>query len=185
MNPIDNPENAMQHTKTKRDQFIFEIRKQKSHDIITAKRMKFARQILNRENEGSNNPENANNQMEQPEKVTATFSELMENFADALQKQDFQKLHLVVKSIRIKISVVENPPIEEFVNTGLFPYLIKLLDERFKEHTDLQNECLWVISNTLSGNSQTTKNIFSEELVNTLMKLVFNSNQELAESVFE
>lgn len=184
MDPAETQDQTMLNTRTKRDQYIFEIRKQKATEFISAKRMKFTQSLSNQQNRLDSNAETEEDQQQQVESLKVTFNQLTSDFADALQNQDFEKLYKVVKTIRIKISVHENPPLEEFINTGLFPYIVKLLDERFKDYPNLQAESLWVITNGLAGNSQQTKTLCNEELIGTLMKLISSSNQSLVESVF-
>ena len=183
MNNQENPD-LMLNTRSKRDQYVFEIRKQKTNEIVNAKRMRFANQILNKENNLGGVNENQGQQNANDEDLDKiTFEQLTNDFADGLQKNDFHKLFKVVETIRKKISVLENPPLEKFIATGLFPYILQLLDERFKEYRELQSECLWVVSNSLAGNSQLTKSIFSDELVRILMKIANGNDQVFAESV--
>jgi hypothetical protein len=72
---------------------------------------------------------------------------------------------------------------DELIDTGLMPYLMKLLSVQYKDHPDLQFEVLWIISNACAGNSNQVKRFVNEELIDALYKHIWISKPEFVELV--
>ncbi len=166
-------------TRNKRDQYTIEIRKHKVEGMLKAKRLKLAQDL------GNNNNNNL------PMKLTTgvdghslpSFSELTKPFFDSLDAKDVEKLSEVVRTIRHKLSINDDPPIDEFIETGLFTHIIKFLEPGYQSFTDLQYESLWIASNCFAGPMEFTVKIISTSLLETLVKLIWDSRQNMVELV--
>lgn len=180
------PEVDMIQTKNKRDQYVFEIRKQKVDQYIQAKRFKLASTLQpmqpNTENGLQGQGTEEGGQMV-PQEVLINFQELTVQFFNAVQSNNLAEVSNVVQNIRKKISSTDSPPINEFLETGLFEHIVKFLNPEYKDYTELQYEALWIISNTFAGTETQTVKVANRPLLQTLMKYIWHTKIEVVELV--
>lgn len=174
--------------KNKRDQYVFEIRKQKTEDIIKTKRLKLSSALDGQRNperntgmmiSGQNRPQN----MGQQEKVTQSFQDLTQAFFNSLSNNDINGVYHVVQTIRQKISDNDSPPLNEFFETGLFPHLEKYLDPEYKEYVELQFEVMWIVTNVFTGDDKQVVKIVTKPLLETILKYIWHPKHEMVEQV--
>jgi len=172
-------------TKNKRDQYVMEIRKSKVDELIRAKRIKLAKNInLNKENTKPNkNFGEIEGENMQVHEELPSFEKLTTQFFEAVQNDNVNLLLSVVISIRKKLSVNENPPLQEFIETGLFPHLIKFLNEEYASIENLQFEILWIVSNSFSGTPEQSNKLLTDSLLKTLVKFIWDKRIEIVDTV--
>jgi len=167
-------------TRNKRDQYTIEIRKHKVEGMLKAKRLKLAQDL-------GNGPNNNNLPMKLTTGIDGqslpSFALLIKPFFDSLDAKDVDKLLEVVRTIRHKLSINDNPPIDEFLETGLFPHILKFLESGYQNLNDLQYESLWVASNCFAGPMEFTVKIVTKSLLETLVKLIWDNRPNMVELV--
>ncbi|KAL9658370.1 hypothetical protein ABK040_015690 [Willaertia magna] len=82
-------------------------------------------------------------------------------------------------ALRKLLSDKNYPPIEEVVESGVLPSLVKFL--YLEDYPHLQFESLWSISNITSGKSHHTEAVCKEGVVPVLIKLLKSSSIEVVE----
>ena len=73
-------------------------------------------------------------------------------------------------AMRRLLSIAENPPIQEFIDTNLIPLFI-----RFIEHTDfpkLQFEAAWSLTNIASGLHEHVVSLLNHGMIEVFFKLL-------------
>ena len=165
-------------TRNKRDQYTIEIRKHKVEGMLKAKRLKLARDLGNVGQDIYNMKLSSDVPQHLPE-----FPELTKSYFDAFGVEDLDKLTEVVKMIRQKLSSNDNPPIGEFLETGLLPHILKFLESGYEHLNKLQYEALWIASNCFSGPMEFTEKIVSKALLETLVKLIQSKGEGIPELV--
>jgi importin subunit alpha-6/7 len=76
------------------------------------------------------------------------FQELLVLF----QSADIISKHKGIIGIRKILSVEDNPPIEEVVDSGIIPTLVEYLNK--PEFPQLRLEAAWILTNVASGTSE-------------------------------
>lgn len=183
----DSQDNDAFILKNKRDQYVYEIRKQKTEDIIKTKRLKLSSTLGQKNLErntgmvipGQNGPQT----MEQQEKVSESFQELTREFFNGVSNNDLMTINNIVQTIRHKISENDTPPIAELLDTGLFPHLVKLLGPEYKDCGNLQYEVIWVITNVFTADEKLTAKIITKQLVEILVNYIWHKQHDLVEQV--
>lgn len=165
------------HSKAKRDQFAYEIRKSKNDEFVRAKRMKYFDNI--RGEPDQNNEEI----MAEAEGVKKSYDELTSNFYSAIEKGDPDLITTTVTHIRHKISAKSTPNLKEFYATGLLNSILKILDEKFSNYILLQKEALWVAINAFSGEFELYKEIVDENLINLIYSFIWHKEPFMVEEV--
>jgi len=172
----DNQDFDITQTRNKRDQYTIEIRKLKVEGMLKAKRIKLAKDLGKTDN--TFNMRISEDISNQP---FPTFTELCKLFFDAMEAKDVDKLLQIVRTIRQKLSMNENPPIDEFFESGLEPHIEKFLDPAYQEFKDLQYESLWIIANCFAGPMEYTAKVVTRDLLETLVKIIASKRAELIE----
>ena len=183
-----NQEVDMIQTKNKRDQYVMEIRKHKVNEIITAKRLKLASSFYNKNLNKENSIQSqqieqigVNNEIKKEE--LPSFEKITEDFFKAVQNNDVDMLLSVVIFIRKQLSQSETPPLQDFIETGLFPHLVKFLSDEYKSIQNLHYEVLWIISNAFSGTPEQSSKLMSDNLLKALVKLIWDKRLEIVDTV--
>mmetsp|Transcript_30523 Transcript_30523/g.61519 ORF Transcript_30523/g.61519 Transcript_30523/m.61519 type:complete len:519 (+) Transcript_30523:3360-4916(+) len=107
--------------------------------------------------------------------VVNRLSELKEKL---ISKNPIKKLEATVE-IRKMVSIENDPPIEEILNSGVLPIFVSFL----KDHTEvqLQFEAAWIITNIASGSSEQTLVLIQNEVVEILINLLESKNDNVKE----
>ncbi len=179
-------------TKTKRDEFLVEIRKKKSQMILLKKRIK----LYGSENDQPNGNmqeelyANANSQIDVQEifpiplEVQNKLHKIHEEFYACLTRQDWNGLIPYIKAFREFITDKREPiPGKVIVEMGIIPHLISLLEEKFSQYQQLQIEISWFMANLTAGSSDDTAYLVDENIIPTLSECIrFTNNQDLQEN---
>ncbi|EDO30648.1 predicted protein [Nematostella vectensis] len=96
-----------------------------------------------------------------------------------LQSGDDNLMFTSVQSVRKMLSKEKSPPIDDVINAGLIPMLVKLLD-RF-DLPLLQFEAAWALTNIASGTSEQTKAVQEGGAVPMFVKLLSSVHDNVAE----
>ncbi len=175
----------MMETKSKRDQYVVEIRKQKVEGWIKAKRLKLASNLpkngSNKENKALNRTDGT--ATDEPNNEPVDFSKLASLFFKAIQEQNPNLISEAIVAVRKGISVNENPPIQEFLESGLFTHIIKFLDKEYSKYPELQYEVVWITANAFSGTPEQAEILYSPFLLKSLIKCIASPNIEFVEVV--
>ena len=164
-------------TKNKREQYVSEIRRSKMNKLLNSKRSKVATIENNKENTTllkiiKNKPLLA-------QEIKNLVSQLISEF----DNKNFSELYETVKKLRILISADQDPPLAEFLQTGVIVYMIKLLDPSYSQNIKLQYEVLWIITNVLSGSPTYTKEVFNKDFYHALEYFLYHIDDDMVVSV--
>lgn len=177
-------------TKNKRDQYLCEIRKTKVDEMIARKRIKIADSLRKPPQNDPNNSNPMSADSSNLELVNnaavqqyASFPELTEKFFAAMNAQDFGEVFRVIQDIRYKLSANDNPPLDEFMETGLAMHIFKFLEPSYEDRPDIQFESLWILTNCVAGTPQHTNKILTKPLLQRIFQLMYHSRTEMVEIV--
>lgn len=93
---------------------------------------------------------------------------------------DQEELNYSCTQVARKIlSREKNPPINDLISLGVLPRLVSFL-ERF-EHTNLQFEATWALTNIASGTSEQTNAVVKAGAVPNLIKLMSSADLNVSE----
>ena len=96
----------------------------------------------------------------------------------ALSNEQHKVLFGVV-GLRKLLSLIDNPPIQNFINAGLIPVFLKLsLDESLPR---LQFEVLWWLTNIASGNSNQVKSLVDGKAIPVFIKFLGSQHKNIVE----
>jgi len=177
---------SMEKTKTKRDEFLVEIRKKKNQMIILKKRIKLF---------GSSDDQPYPTMQEElhsdvkeifpiTHDMQNRLNQVYEGFHACLNRQDFNGLIPQIKSFRELITDKFEPiPGKVIVELGIVPHLISLLEEKFSQYQQLQIEIAWFLANLTAGSSDDTAYLVDQNIIPTLSQcLRFTTSEDLQEN---
>jgi len=84
--------------------------------------------------------------------------------------------------MRFHISNDDHPPIDQYLSTGVLPYIIDFLDVKYFEHTDLLNECSWIVVNVCSGSEKNVDFSVSLNIIPKAINLLAHPNESIQEN---
>lgn len=84
-----------------------------------------------------------------------------------------------VQAARKLLSKDRNPPIDELIESGILPVLVKCLER--DDNPSLQFEAAWALTNIASGTSEQTKAVVKADAVKYFMKLLGSPHQNVCE----
>ncbi|XP_020610207.1 importin subunit alpha-4-like [Orbicella faveolata] len=96
-----------------------------------------------------------------------------------LKSNDDKVIFEAVQVSRKMLSKQRNPPIKDFINSGLVPKFVAIL-ERF-DNPSLQFEAAWVLTNIASGSSDETRVVVEAGAVPRFVKLLSSSQAQVCE----
>jgi len=86
---------------------------------------------------------------------------------------------ITIKSVRKLLSSIINPPIDELIQSGILPVLVKCLAD--DQYSVIQFEVAWALTNIASGNSEQTGAVVASGAVPIFIRLLESSNIHLVE----
>eukprot|EP01105_Mastigella_eilhardi_P004084 TRINITY_DN1537_c2_g4_i1.p1 TRINITY_DN1537_c2_g4~~TRINITY_DN1537_c2_g4_i1.p1 ORF type:complete len:575 (+),score=211.85 TRINITY_DN1537_c2_g4_i1:76-1800(+) len=85
------------------------------------------------------------------------------------------------QQLRQLLSLENNPPIQEVINSGVIPRLVQFLN--MMDKPKLQFEAAWALTNVASGNSTQTSLVIQHGALPILINLINSADLELCEQV--
>jgi len=180
-------EAAINYFKSKRDQYLVEIRKNKNNQRILDKRVKLTRFLvpMNNDNIDNNNQQNAPiNPLLSclgPSEIQTKLNDFAYNFIQAITAGDFAVAAVVAEEIRKSVSD-EEPPIDQLIETQVLPYIVNILDGNYNDYERLVEECTWIAANVASGEAHNLNCLFDLGIVPKALDLLLHPNNRIKEN---
>mmetsp|Transcript_110251 Transcript_110251/g.311026 ORF Transcript_110251/g.311026 Transcript_110251/m.311026 type:complete len:538 (-) Transcript_110251:183-1796(-) len=114
----------------------------------------------------------------QAQAASSTISNLPE-LTQMLASADPQAQFNATQQFRKILSVENNPPIQEVIQSGVVPQIVQFLKEVSKP--DLQFEAAWVLTNIASGSADQTKVVVDQGALPVLVNLLQSTNDDVRE----
>jgi len=111
-------------------------------------------------------------------KIDKTMVKL-EQMVRLLNSENPEELLTASQTLRKMLSIEKDPPIQQVINAGAIPGLVKCL--KMSTHTPIQFEACWAITNIASGTLEQTAYIVHTGVLKDLSFLVNSENQALKE----
>jgi len=150
-------------TKNKRDEFLIEIRKKKSDNLIKQKRIKLVDiqhfGIQEEKFHANTNKNNFGAPVEADLPLSEERKEQLEivknKFFESVQERRWQDLGLIIHFLKECI-VAEKDRIlpRAVIGLGIVPDLLNFLHEDFIEQSKVQNQAAWLLANLTAGTSE-------------------------------
>lgn len=137
-----------------------EMRRRRANQTVELRKNKKDESLLKRRNVQNNELDQLSEE-EDPEMesnlILKNFNQIDENskasfFASIVksaQSPNPEERLVTIKSVRKLLSSIKNPPINDLIQSGILPVLVKCLDE--DEHSAIQFEVAWALTNIASG----------------------------------
>ena len=107
----------------------------------------------------------------------------MQELKTAFKEKNIKILLEKIKVARFSFGV-EPLNFQELIDSGLITILIRICDlKEFNDDYELIYETLWIISNALSGDSNTTQILIDEGVIEVLKKTINSENLVIREMV--
>lgn len=103
----------------------------------------------------------------------------LSTIAEYLHSNDDKAIFEAAQISRKMLSKHKNPPIKDFIDSGLIPKFVTLL-ERF-DNPSIQFEAAWVLTNIASGSSDETKVVVESDAVPRFVKLLSSPESQVQE----
>ncbi|KAJ5067889.1 importin alpha [Anaeramoeba ignava] len=155
--------------KDKRVQIGSTLSKNKKEDFMLEKRMKKKQGKQETVSKINFQSEEFQKQLEKKIRLIPIYSKLI--FGTDLKK----RLENLGK-IRKLLSIPENPPFEQVIQTGIIKELITIIDN---SNEDIQFEIVWIICNISSGTIQQTQYLIDNNIENLLIKYLKSPNKKI------
>lgn len=84
-----------------------------------------------------------------------------------------------IRQARRALSREKNPPIDEFIQSGIMPILVQCLSEH--DNSKIQFEAAWALTNIASGTSQQTQSVVAFGAVQVFIDLLSSSVENVCE----
>lgn len=104
---------------------------------------------------------------------------LMKLVEAAGNSSDPEKQLAAVQAARKLLSSDKNPPINDLINSNILPVLVKCLEKH--DHTMLQFEAAWALTNIASGTSEQTNQVVRAGAVPLFLQLLSSPAQNVCE----
>jgi len=170
-------------SRRKRADVTIELRKKNREEQLLKRRMNGFHQNgqVNDENFNIlNTPQN--NRTSLPTLTKSDISNRLSNISslvEAINSNDSKKRYTATVEFRRMLSVEEQPPIQQVINSGVVPRLMQFLS--FDDDCKLQFEAAWTITNIASGSTAHTKVIVENGGICAFVKLLRSPNSEVQE----
>jgi len=166
----------------KRADVTIELRKKNREEQILKRRMNGIRSNGKVNDENFNILNSSQNRSCLPVLTKNDINNRLSNISSlvkAINSSDSRKRYTATVEFRRMLSVEEQPPIQEVINSGVVPRLMKFLS--FDDDYKLQFEAAWTITNIASGSTTHTKVIVDNGGISAFVKLLRSPNAEVQE----
>ena len=156
-------------SRRRRDDMQLSIRKQKREDKLQKRRFKNTNltKLLNEEELDVN---------VMTEMLLKTDNVNIQENAKKLYSNDYPSIIEAALYFRMLVTRPE-PPIGEIINANVVPRLIQL--STASKHPELQHECLWILTNIVSGTSEETRSVVDNGGVPVFIRLMNSDNPKI------
>jgi len=168
-------------SRRKRADVTIELRKKNREEQLLKRRMNGTHQNVQSNNENVN----ILNTPQKNSLPTLTKNDINNRLSNisglvaAINSDDPKKRYNATVEFRRMLSVEEQPPIQEVINSGVVPRLMQFLT--FSNDYKLQFEAAWTITNIASGSTAHTKVIVDNGGICAFVKLLRSPNAEVQE----
>jgi len=147
-------------SRRKREDLTIELRKQQREEQLQKRRMPTPQVVDPRDNSG-----------------TPTLSSIPALLQDVASTDGARQLH-GTKQFRKLLSIQDNPPIQQVIESGVLPRFIAFLKSN---NPVLQFEAAWALTNVASGNRDQTKCVIDLGAVPVFVQLLMSPNKDVRE----
>jgi len=148
-------------SRRKRGEFNVELRKSAREDQLQKRRMPAPSQVSDpRDTSG-----------------TPTISSIPALLQDVASTDPARQLH-GTKQFRKLLSIQDNPPIQQVIESGVLPRLLQFLRH---QNVQVQFEAAWALTNVASGNREQTKCVIDLGAIPVFVQLLLSPNKDVRE----
>ncbi|XP_045610371.1 importin subunit alpha-4 isoform X2 [Procambarus clarkii] len=161
----------------RRTEVTVELRKNKREETFLKRRN--VPTVDSTDTGGSSDPAmNKNTEYDEDVDKQLTADNLALIVANAASEDQAVQL-AAVQAARKLLSSDRNPPIDDLIQSGILPILVKCLEGT--DHPSLQFEAAWALTNIASGTSRQTQAVVQAGAVPLFLKLLHSSSQNVCE----
>lgn len=110
---------------------------------------------------------------------STSVSAQMAGLIQMIQSMDPAQQFSATQQFRKHLSVEQNPPIQEVIDSGIVPVFVQFLKEVGRP--DLQFEAAWVLTNIASGTAEQTKFVVEKGALPIFVELLRSPNDDVRE----
>jgi len=103
----------------------------------------------------------------------------IQTLAQQVRSENQQEQFQAAQQLRKLLSIENNPPIQEVINTGVVPCLVELLKDISRP--ELQFEAEWVLTNIASGSADQTRVVVEAGALPIFIQLLLSPNADVQE----
>ncbi|KAJ5075956.1 importin alpha [Anaeramoeba ignava] len=103
----------------------------------------------------------------------------LNSYVNSIKSNDNSQKQFALIKIRKIVSVEENPPIQQIIDTGIIPDLIKILSH--EKNVKILFEAAWILTNIASGNSNQTKTVTKAGAIPLFVRLLESNDEDVQE----
>ena len=169
----------------RREETTIKIRKSKKEERLQKRRMGASRNVTSSSAATSSSagggvgaPAGTPNSTSVDPTVATKLMELP-NMLEKIRSNDPSKRLEAVTQFRKLLSIEKNPPILQVIQTGVVPLFVQFLTA--SQHTSLQFEAAWALTNIASGTSDHTKEVIKHGAVPIFVQLLQSPNDDVRE----
>lgn len=155
-----------------------EMRRRRNEVTVELRKNKREESLQKRRNVSAGDISSTETEEETDKALMANFNSLEMIVQNACSDQ--QPLQLAaVQAARKLLSSDRNPPIDDFIGSGILPILVACLHN--DDNTALQFEAAWALTNIASGSSTQTQSVVNAGAVPHFLRLLESPHQNVSE----